>query len=66
MLSPFLYAVVLDAVTELAMEDVLSQLFCAYDLALLIDTIKGIGNKFRTWKVMFESRVSRLIFGKPK
>ena len=46
MLSPFLSAVVVDVVTELAREGVLSELLHADDFVLLSETIEGLRNKF--------------------
>ena len=45
-LSPFLIAVVVDVVTELAREGVLSELQYADDLVLMNEIIKGLRNKF--------------------
>ena len=41
MLSPFLFPVLVDVVTELATEDVLSELLYADSLVLMSETIKG-------------------------
>ena len=38
--SPFLFAVVVDVVTEFAREGALGELFCADDLVLMSETIK--------------------------
>ena len=43
-LSPFLFAVVVDVVTDLAREGVLSELLYADDLVLMSETIKGLRN----------------------
>ena len=45
-LSPFLFALVVDVVTEIARESVLSELLYADDLVLVSETIKGQKNKF--------------------
>ena len=45
-LSPFLFAVVADVVTELVREGALSELLYADDLVLMSETIMGLGNKF--------------------
>ena len=55
MLSPFLFTVVIDVVTELAREGALSGLLYANDLVLMSETIEGLRNKFLTWKEAFES-----------
>ena len=45
-LSPFLFAVVVDVVTEFAREGVLSELQYADDLVLMSETIEGLSDKF--------------------
>ena len=54
-LSPFLFAVVVDVVTELC-KGVLSKLLYAADLVLMSETIKGLRNKFLKWKETFERK----------
>ena len=54
-LSPFLFAVVVNVVTEFAREDVLSELLYDDNLVLMSETIKRIGNKSLKWKEAFES-----------
>ena len=46
MLSPFLFAIVVDVVTELERVDVLSELLCADDLVLISESIDGLRNNF--------------------
>ena len=43
-LSPFLFAVVVDVFTELSRDSVLSELLYAVDLALTSETIVGLRN----------------------
>ena len=45
-LSPFLFAVVADVVTEFARVGALSELLYADDLILMSETIEGLRNKF--------------------
>ena len=45
-LSPFIFAVVVDVVTEFATDGALCELLYAVDLVLMSETIKGLGNKF--------------------
>ena len=52
-LSPFLFVVVVDVVTEFAREVALSELLYADDLVLMSETIVGLRNK---WKEAFESK----------
>ena len=46
MLSPVLFAAMVDAATELTREDVLSELQYADDIALMSETIMGLANEF--------------------
>ena len=63
-LSPFLFAVVVDVVTEFAREGALSELL--YDLFVISGTIEGLRNKFIKWKEVFESMGSKVNLGKTK
>ena len=54
-LSPFIFAVVVDVVTEFAREGVLGELMYADDLVLMSETIEGHSNKLLNWKEVFES-----------
>ena len=53
MLLPFLFAVVVDVVTEFAREGALSELLNADDLVLMSEKIAGLKNKFIKWKAVF-------------
>ena len=55
-LSPFLFALVVDVVTEFAREGALSKLLYADDLVLMSETIMGLRSKLRKWKVAFEGK----------
>ena len=54
-LSPFLFAVVVDVVTEFARDGALSELLYADDLVQMSETIEGLRKKFLKWKEAFES-----------
>ena len=54
--SEFLFAVMIDVVTSLAREGVLSELLHADDLVLMSETIEGLRNKFIKWKEALESK----------
>ena len=56
MLSYFLFAVVVDVVSEFATEGVLCELLYADDFALMSKTFEGLRNKFFGWKEAFESK----------
>ena len=64
-LSPFLFAVVVD-VTEFAREGVLSELLYDNDLDLMSETIKILRNKFLKWKEAFDSKCLKVVLGKAK
>ena len=64
-LSHFLFAVVVDVVTEFAREGATSELLYAYDFILMSETIKGLRNKFIKSKEVFESKNWKLTSGKP-
>ena len=49
-LSPFLFAVVVDILTEFARECALSELLHADDIVLMCETIDGLRSKFLKWK----------------
>ena len=63
-LSHFLFAVVVDVVTELAREGVLSKLLYADDLVLMSETIEELRNKFLKWKEAFEREGLKVNLGK--
>ena len=65
-LSPFLFAEVVDVVTELDREGALSELLYADDLVLMSETIEGLRNKFLKWKEAFESKCFKVNLGKTK
>ena len=54
-LSPFLFALVLDVVTEFARGCALSELLYADDFVLMSYTIYGLVNKLIKWKVAWEN-----------
>ena len=64
-LSPFLFEVMVDVVTEFAREDALSELY-ADDLVLMSETIEGLRNKFLKWKEAFESKCLKVKIWKTK
>ena len=54
-LSSFIFAVVVDVVTEFAREGALSELLYVDDVVLMSETIEGLRNKFLKCKEAFES-----------
>ena len=65
-LSPFLFAEVVDVVNELARESALSELLCDNDLVLMSKTMEGLRNKSLKWKEAFESKGLKVNFWKIK
>ena len=66
MLSHFLFAVVMDVFTELAIEGVLNKLLYVDDLVLVSETIEGLQNNLRKLKEASESIGLKVNHGKPK
>ena len=66
MLSHFLFAVMVDVVTEFAREGVLSELLYADNLVLMSEIIEGFDNKFLNWMEAFESKGLKVNLGKTK
>ena len=66
MLSPFLFAVVVDVVTDLAREGVVKNLLYADDLVLMSEIIEEFRNKFLKCKEAFESKGLKVNPGKPR
>ena len=65
-LSLFLFAVVVDVVTEFAREVAISKLLYADYLVLMSETIDGLSNKFLKLKEAFESKDLKVNLGKIK
>ena len=63
-LSPFLFAMLVDVVTEFTREGALSELLYADDLFLMSETTEGLRNKFIKWKESFESKGLKVNLGK--
>ena len=64
--SPLLFALVIDVVTELKREVVLSESMNADDFVLMSETIKGLKNTFIKWKQAFEGKGLKVNLGKTK
>ena len=65
-LSPFIFALVVDVVTEFARDGALSELLYADELVLMSETIEGLRNKFSKWKESSESKGLKVSLGKTK
>ena len=55
-LSPFIFAVVVDVVTYFTRECALSELLYADDLVLMNETMEGHSDKLLKWEVAFGSK----------
>ena len=65
-LSPFLFAVVVDVVTVFARDGALSELLHADDLVQRSETIEGLRNKFLKWIEAVKSNSLKVNLGKTK
>jgi len=65
-LSPLVFAVVVDVVTENARESLMSKMLYADDLVLMSETMEGLREKFWKWKEVFESKELKVNLGKTK
>jgi hypothetical protein len=65
-LSPLVFAIVVDVVTESAREGLMSEMLYADDLVLTSETMEGLREKFWKWKEAFASKGLKVNFGKTK
>ena len=65
-LSPFLFAVVVDVFTEFARVAALCELLYADDFVLMCETMEGHRNKLLNWKEAFVSKDLKVDLGKTK
>ena len=66
MLSPPLFAIVVDAVTERVRDGSVNETLYADDLVLVGETMKDLRNKFWRWKEAFEGKGMRVNLNKTK
>ena len=62
-LSPFLFAVVVDVVTKFDRRGTLNELLYADNLVMMSETIEGLRNTFTKWKETFESKCLKVNLG---
>ena len=55
-LLPFLFALMVNVVTEFVRDGALTELLYADDLVLMSESIEGLKDKFLNWKEAFESK----------
>ena len=65
-LSPLIFAIVIDVVTENAREGLMTEMLYADDLVLMSETLEGMREKFWKWKMAFESKGLKVNLGKTK
>ena len=65
-LSPFLFSIVLDVLSEDGRKDALYELLCADDLVLMAETIEELEAQFIRWKAAFEGKGLKVNLGKTK
>ena len=65
-LSPLVFAIVVDVVTESVRNGLMSELLYADDLVLISETMEGLREKFWKWKEAFESKGLKVNLGKTK
>ena len=65
-LSPLLFAIVVDAVTEKVRDGSINEILYEYDLVLVGKTMKDLKDKFWRWKEAFEGKGMRVNLNKTK
>lgn len=65
-LSPLVFAIVVDVVTESVREGLMSDMLYADDLVLMSESMEGLREKFWKWKDAFESKGLKVNLGKTK
>ena len=66
MLSPLIFAIVMDVITESARDGLLYEMLYADDLVLISETMEGLREKFCKWKEAFEGKGLKANLGKTK
>ena len=65
-LSPLVFAIVVDVVTESVRNGLMSEMLYGDDLVLMSETMEGMRGKFWKWKEAFESKGLKVNLGKTK
>ena len=66
MLSPLLFAIVVDVISENAKEGLINEVLYADDLVLMSESMKNLKEKFLKWKEAFESNGLKVNLRKTK
>ena len=65
-LSPLMFAVVVDVVTEYAREGLLNEILFANDLVLMSESLEDLRERFQRWKSALEGKGLKVNVGKTK
>ena len=65
-LSPLIFAIVVDVVTERAREGLLNEILYANDLVLMSESLKYLRGRFQTWRSALEDKGLKVNVGKTK
>ena len=65
-LSPLVFAILFDVVTESVRSGLISEMLYADELVLTSETMEGLREKFWKWKEAFESKGLKVNLGKTK
>ena len=65
-MSPLVFAIVVDVVTENVKNGLMSEMLYADDLVLMSKMMEGLREKFLKWKEAFESKGLKVNLGKTK
>ena len=65
-LSPLVFAIMVDVVMESVRNGLMSEMLYADDLVLISETMEGLREKFWKWKEAFESKGLKVNLGKTK
>ena len=65
-LSPLLFAIVVDMITESVRNGLMSEMSVAHDLVLTSEMMEGLREKFSKWKEALESKEPKVNLGKTK
>ena len=65
-LSPLVFAIVVDVVTENVRNGLMSEMLYADDLVLASETMEGVRENFWKWKEAYESKGLKVNLGKTK
>ena len=65
-LSPLIFAIVVDVVTEHAREGLLNEMFFVDDLVLMTESLGNLRERFQRWKSAMEDKGLKVNVGKSK